>query len=314
SNNGGTLERLRLSNFVKQFTRNVTRDMTRSMRDLEIQLVELQSRAESTGDRGLLNSLKSKKRALANLLGVRSRSNGSAISDSSEIRKFAVCFYKDLYKSELTDNPDVCSSFFTGLLQVETEANTKLEAQLTPQELYAALMSLKSGKAPGIDGLPVDFYKSFWSVLGEDLHWRFLTNCLERGRLPLSCRRAVITLLPKKGDLQELKNWRPVSLLCTDYKIMSKVLASRLREVMASIIHPDQTYCVPGRLISDNVTLIRDILEVSGSLAVDTGLISIDQEKAFDRVEHKYLWQTLAAFGFSPGFIAKIRVLYCDIA
>ncbi|KAI3373012.1 hypothetical protein L3Q82_023446 [Scortum barcoo] len=131
--------------------------------------------------------------------------------------------------------------------------------------------------------------------------WRFLTNCLERGRLPLSCRRAVITLLPKKGDLQELKNWRPVSLLCTDYKIMSKVLASRLREVMASIIHPDQTYCVPGRLISDNVTLIRDILEVSGSLAVDTGLISIDQEKAFDRVEHKYLWQNFSCFWVQRG-------------
>ncbi|KAI3375656.1 hypothetical protein L3Q82_003720 [Scortum barcoo] len=149
------------------------------------------------------------------------------------------------------------------IVKVETEANTKLEAQLTPQELYAALMSLKSGKAPGIDGLPVDFYKSFWSVLGEDLLEVF-NDCLERGRLPLSCRRAVITLLPKKGDLQELKNWRPVSLLCTDYKILPKVLASRLREVMASIIHPDQTYCVPGRLISDNVTLIRDILEVSG--------------------------------------------------
>ncbi|KAI3376754.1 hypothetical protein L3Q82_000356 [Scortum barcoo] len=148
----------------------------------------------------------------------------------------------------------------------------------------------------------------------EKTCWRFLTTAWREDGLPLSCRRAVITLLPKKGDLQELKNWRPVSLLCTDYKIMSKVLASRLREVMASIIHPDQTYCVPGRLISDNVTLIRDILEVSGSLAVDTGLISIDQEKAFDRVEHKYLWQTLATFGFSPGFIAKIRVLYCDIA
>ncbi|KAI3369188.1 hypothetical protein L3Q82_026138, partial [Scortum barcoo] len=121
-------------------------------------------------------------------------------------------------------------SFKKLIVKVETEANTKLEAQLTPQELYAALMSLKSGKAPGIDGLPVDFYKSFWSVLGEDLLEVF-NDCLERGRLPLSCRRAVITLLPKKGDLQELKNWRPVSLLCTDYKIMSKVLASRLREV-----------------------------------------------------------------------------------
>ncbi|KAI3363559.1 hypothetical protein L3Q82_012167 [Scortum barcoo] len=94
----------------------------------------------------------------------------------------------------------------------------KVGVELTPQELYAALMSLKSGKAPGIDGLPVDFYKSFWSVLGEDLLEVF-NNCLERGLLPLSCRRAVITLLPKKGDLQELKNWRPVSLLCMDYKI-----------------------------------------------------------------------------------------------
>ncbi|XP_034549947.1 uncharacterized protein LOC117820325 [Notolabrus celidotus] len=67
------------------------------------------------------------------------------------------------------------------------------------------------------------------------------------------------------------------------------------------------------RFISDNVTLIRDVLELSGSLAVETGLISIDQEKAFDRVEHQYLWQTLAAFGFSPGFIAMIRAPYSDI-
>ncbi|KAI3355002.1 hypothetical protein L3Q82_004803 [Scortum barcoo] len=61
-------------------------------------------------------------------------------------------------------------------------------------------------------------------------------------------RRAVITLLPKKGDLQDLKNWRPVSLLCGDYKVLSKALALRLREVMAEVVHVDQTYCVPGRL------------------------------------------------------------------
>ncbi|KAI3368080.1 hypothetical protein L3Q82_026896 [Scortum barcoo] len=132
--------------------------------------------------------------------------------------------------------------------------------------------------------LPVDFFNSFWSVLGEDLV-EVVNNCLERGRLPLSCRRAVITLLPNKGDLQELKNWRPVFLLCTDYKILSKskVLASRLREVMASIIHPDQTDMCPAGYSVTTSLLIQDILEVSGSLAVDTGLISIDQEKAFDQ-------------------------------
>ncbi|CAL9703634.1 unnamed protein product [Knipowitschia caucasica] len=82
---------------------------------------------------------------------------------------------------------------------------------------------------------------------------------------------------------------------------------------MASVIHVDQSYCEPRRLIGDNVTLVRDVVDVSGSLGINLGLISIDQEKAFDRVEHQYLRQTMTAFGFSPGFIAHIRTLYCDI-
>ena len=141
-------------------------------------------------------------------------------------------------------------------------------------------MGLKSGKAPGIDGLPTDFCKSFWSVIGGNV--AVLRDSLASGCLPLSCRRAVITLLPKKGDLQQLKNWRPVSLLCTDYKLLSKALATRLGKVMVEVIHVDQSYCVPGRLITDKVMLIRDFLEVSGSVGVETGLISIDQEKAFE--------------------------------
>ncbi len=118
----------------------------------------------------------------------------------------------------------------------------------------------------------------------------------------------MLTLPPKKGDLHDINNWRPVSLLCTDYKLLSKTLANRLRQVMSYIIHRDQTYCVPGRSIFDNISLIRDILEVSGSLGVDTGLVSLDQEKAFDRVEHHYLWKLMERFGLSPGFIAMIKV------
>lgn len=87
----------------------------------------------------------------------------------------------------------------------------------------------------------------------------------------------------------------------------------RLKKVMEKVIHVDQTYCVPSRLITDNITFIRDILNLSGSLGCKLGLISLDQEKAFDRVEHQYLWRTLQAFGFSSGLIARIRVLYRDI-
>jgi hypothetical protein len=135
---------------------------------------------------------------------------------------------------------------------------------------------------------------------------------LASGLMPTSCRRAVITLLPKKGNLQDIKNWRPVSLLCVDYKLLSKLFASR-PGVDKHLVHRDQTYCVPGRSMVDNVHLIRDVWDISGSLGYSTGLISLDQEKAFDRVEHKFLWKVMEKFGFSAGFITKIKVLYSVI-
>lgn len=232
--------------------------------------------------------------------------------DSAEIRQCAADFYRGLYKAGLQEEPEGTMSFFEGLPQVCEEDNVELEAPVSAQELQEALQSLQSRKAPGIDGLPADFYKVFWPVLGEDL-LVVLRDSLSKGQLPLNCRRAVLTLLPKKVDLQDIKNWRPVSLLCTDYKLLSKVLARRLKKVMEQIIHRDQTYCVPSRLITDNNAVIRDVLNLSGSLDCELGLISLDQEKAFDLVEHHYLWQTLQAFGFSSGLIAKIRVLYHNI-
>ncbi len=72
-----------------------------------------------------------------------------------------------------------------------------------------------------------------------------------------------MSLLPKKGDLGFLKNWIPVSLLCTDYNILAKCLANRLKCYLDTIIHSDQTYCVPERSIMDNLFLLRDAVDLS---------------------------------------------------
>ncbi len=123
---------------------------------------------------------------------------------------------------------------------------------LTLQELTDAVKQLSLGRSPGIDGITTDFYHYFWNVLGQDFY-EVVKECFENGFLPSSCRRAVLSLLPKKGDLGFLKNWRPVSLLCTDYIILAKCLANRLKQYLDTIIHSDQTYCVPERSIMDNL-------------------------------------------------------------
>lgn len=312
--------------------------------------MELETSA-STGNQGYIEILKSKKMALANLLDnkiqgalVRSRvqtitemdapssfffglekkrgqrnvvhsllsDTGQELTEPGQIRRRAVEFYSALYTCEYNHDDSLFEGFCGELPQVSAETNSQLDRPLQLEELRAALQSMQGQRAPGIDGLTVEFYKAFWSILAPDVLDVF-NESLASGSLPLSCRRAVVALLPKKGNLRDIKNWHPVSLLCTDYKILSKALASRLREAMEEVIHRDQTYCIPGRSMVDNVYLIRDVLEVSSSLGMDTGLISLDQEKAFDRVEHSFLGKTMERFGFSAGFIARIRVLYSDI-
>ncbi len=119
-------------------------------------------------------------------------------------------------------------------------------------------------------------------------YFEVLQKCCSEGNLPTSCQRAVLSLLPKKGDLTFLKNWRPVAILCTEYTILSKVIANKLNNVLYEIVHKDQSYCVKNRSIMDNLHLIRDVVDYAYGKDVSLGLLSLDQEKAFDRVDHVF--------------------------
>ena len=84
----------------------------------------------------------------------------------------------------------------------------------------------------------------------------------EVGELSISQRRGVITLIPKdESDLVDLQNWRPITLLNTDYKIASKALARRIETILPKLIHPDQTGFIKGRYVGENLRLISDVME-----------------------------------------------------
>ena len=112
----------------------------------------------------------------------------------------------------------------------------------------AALKGLQTGKSPGSDGLPIEFYSAFWELLCDPL-LSVLNDCFRVGSLCTSQREALLRLIYKKDDKRLAKNWRPISLLNCDYKLASKIITDRLKQVMPSIVHSDQTCSVVGRSI-----------------------------------------------------------------
>ncbi|CAM5119493.1 unnamed protein product [Natator depressus] len=219
----------------------------------------------------------------------------------------ARAFYAGLFSPDPTD-PNACRVLWDELPTVSVGNRDWLELPLTLAEFSEALRRMPTDKSPGMDGLTVEFYRVFWDVLGPDLVTVWAES-LQSGVLPLSYRRAVLTLLPK-GDRRDIRNWRPVSLLSTDYKVVAKAISLRLGSVLTDVIHPDQTYTVPGHTIFDNLYLVQDLLELGCRDGLSFALLSLDQEKAFNRVDHGYLLSTLRAFGFGPQFVGFLQVLY----
>ncbi|CAM2096440.1 unnamed protein product [Caretta caretta] len=185
---------------------------------------------------------------------------------------------------DLTD-PGACGVLSEELPTVSVGDREWLELPLTLAVFSEALRRMPTHKSLSMDGLTVKFYRAFWDILGPDLATVWAES-LQGGVLPLSCS--------------------------TDYKIVAKAISLRLGSVIADVIHPDQTYTVPGHRIFDNLFLVRDLLELGRRDGLSFTLLSLDQEKAFDRVDLEYLLSTLQAFGFGPQFVSFLRVLYAS--
>ncbi|CAM2106466.1 unnamed protein product [Caretta caretta] len=236
--------------------------------------------------------------------------DGTPLTDPVEMCRRARAFYGSLFSLDPTD-PNACRVLWEELPMVSAGDRDRLELPLTLAEFSEALSCMPTNKSPGMDGLTMEFYCVFWDVLGPDLVTVWAES-LQSGVLPVSCRRAVLAFLPKKEDLHDLRNWRPVSLLSKDYKVMAKAISLWLGSVLVDVVHPDQSYTIPGRSIFDNLYLVQDLLELGCRDGLSFALLSLDQEKAFDRVDHEYLLSTLQAFGFGLQVVGFLRVLYAS--
>ena len=171
----------------------------------------------------------------------------------------------------------------------------------------------KTCKSPGSDGLTPEFYKCFWQEI-KDLVVDSLNFANANNGLSIDQRRGIITLLPKpEKDKLLLKNWRPISLLNTDYKIAAKCIATRLKIHLPKLINPDQTGYVKNRFIGQNIRLITDIIHLTRAKHLPAIILLIDFEKAFDSVDWSYMEKVLETFNFGPSFVNWIKTFYNDI-
>ena len=241
----------------------------------------------------------------------------SLTSNPRVIVKELHSFFSDLYKKRVNENSETLTDSFIKdlhLPKLTPEQRERCDRKLSVGECFNTLKTFQKNKTPGIDGLTVEFYLLFWPIVGKHLIDCF-NYAHEHGELSNSQKQAVITLLEKNGkDKRLIKNWRPISLINVDAKIASKTLAKRLEPILPKLIQCGQNAYVKGRSIFDAVRTIDDILDYTRHTKMSGILVAIDFEKAFDSLDHTYLFKVLNVFNFGPSFIQWIRTLYSNVS
>ncbi len=258
----------------------------------------------------LAQQLKSK--SAARLIPKIRKTSQEITVDPQEINSIFHKYYSYLYSSEFPQDDSFMSTFLNNvnLPTVKIDQKNNLDKPLQLKEIEDSIKAMQSGKAPGPDGFPVEFYKNNSSQLSP-LLFNMFNHSFDQSKLPSSLTQAHITVLLKPDkDALDCNSYRPISLLNVDFKILSKVLASRIEYIIPDIISQDQTGFIKGRHSFINIRTLLNVVHSPASESNPEVVISLDAEKAFDRIEWNYLFAILEKFGFGSKFISWIHLLY----
>lgn len=241
------------------------------------------------------------------------KDNGQLITDQKEILNETKNYYEDLFSSKESSLNDIDLNNYMQDIHIPNlnrEESEELEGMLTLKEASRTLRNMKNNKSPGTSGLSIDFYKTFWKQIGtfvvRAINFGFL-----HGELSITQQQGLIVCIPKENKCRKtLKNWRPITLLNTVYKIASGSIANRIKRVLNKLISTDQTGFIEGRFIGENTRLMYDILQITEERNIPGLLLLIDFEKAFDSLSWSFINKVLKLFNFGPAIRKWINVFY----
>nr|GFC14257.1 cysteine-rich receptor-like protein kinase [Tanacetum cinerariifolium] len=181
-----------------------------------------------------------------------------------------------------------------------------LEDMVSNEEIKRAVWDCGSDKSPGPDGFTFEFFKKFWTIVGGDV-----TNAIKEifisSSFPKGCNSSFIALIPKVMDAKHLKDFRPISLVGCQYKIIGKILANRLSLVIGDIVSQEHLAFIKERQITDGPLILNEVISWCKARKEQLLMFKVDFQKAFDSVRWDHLDDILGKYGFRIKWRGWIR-------
>lgn len=230
---------------------------------------------------------------------------GIWISDQDQLLSMAKQYFSDLFQTDA----ECTGSFVKGLFPpLTTSQKEDLAKEFRDKEIICALKGMSPSKAPGPDGFNAGFYQKTWSIIGKKV-LEFVKGVQQTGHLTPGIADALLVLIPKVENPSSIKEYRPISLCNVIYKLVTKVIANRLKSVWSGLICSNQVSFVAGRQSIDNVIVCKEVIHSINQRKVRKGamIIKLDMEKAYDRMEWNYVEETMINAGI-PRMLVDISM------
>lgn len=242
-------------------------------------------------------------------------SEGHTITDNKDILEMEREYFTKIYtepNAEL-DPLDLLPLSEEEVPSISDLHRLRINRPFTLEEFHDSLKDLNKNKSPGTDGITPEFLLAFWDLL-KDEFFESIQYSIHQGTLTDQQRTGIITLVPKKDvDRQHLANWRPITLLNSDTKILSKALAKRIQSCIGEVISHDQTGFIKGRRISSNLLTIQSIIDHTDHTNAQGFLLALDYSKAFDMVNWRLIKLALHLFGFGEYISSVVATMFNNI-
>jgi len=212
---------------------------------------------------------------------------GRICTTTRDILRACTSFLREKYSVIDVDTKNLQELLGNIRTTITRDANEAMEAPIMMEELEKAVRMGKPNKAPGYDGISTDFFKIMWEVTKSDM-LNILNEMFLEGTITDAQRKGLMVLIPKRTEPRGLQDYRPLTLLNADYKLLTRIMANRMQPWLTTTLNQRQYCGMRGRTILDAVATVKDTIANAQYTKSPLCVMTLDFTAAFDNISHEY--------------------------